>query len=315
MRILVTGGMGFVGSNLCQRLLQEGHSVTCVDNLYTGRRENLAAQLRNPALSFIQHDVQNPIQLEVDQIYHLACPASPPHYQADPIRTMKTAFLGTLNMLELARSLRVPILVASTSEVYGDPEVHPQREDYWGHVNPVGVRSCYDEGKRAGEALAADFRRFHGVDSRIIRIFNTYGPRMSHTDGRVVSNLIVQALQNRPLTIYGQGTQTRSFCYVDDLVDGMVRVMAAESCPGPINLGNPAEVSMLEFAGVVLELTGSSSEIAFRTLPQDDPTRRRPDITQARTALGWEPKVSLRDGLTATIRYFKQVLADEARAG
>lgn len=308
MRILVTGGAGFLGSNLCERLLNDGHHVICLDNLYTGATGNLAACLENLRFEFLTHDVQEPIRLEVDAIYHLACPASPPHYQADPIRTMKTSFLGTLNMLELAKHLGIPMLLASTSEVYGDPLVHPQREDYWGNVNPIGIRSCYDEGKRAAEALAADFRRFHGVDTRIIRIFNTYGPKMNPNDGRVVSNFIVQALQNKPLTIYGDGTQTRSFCYVEDLIEGIVEVMEAEECPGPVNLGNPGEFTMIELADKVLALTGRTAGVEFRPLPKDDPARRRPDISRAQSLLGWEPKISLGEGLPRTIEYFKRTL-------
>jgi len=308
MRILVTGGAGFLGSNLCLRLLNEGHHVVCLDNFHTGSKRNLTTCLENPRFELIEHDVQEPIRFEVDAIYHLACPASPPHYQADPIRTMKTSFLGTLNMLELAKYLGVRILVASTSEVYGDPLVHPQREDYWGNVNPVGIRSCYDEGKRAAEALAADFRRFHGVDTRIVRIFNTYGPGMDPHDGRVVSNFIVQALQNKPLTIYGDGTQTRSFCYVNDLIEGIVRVMEVDECPGPINLGNPSEFTVLELADMVLRLVGSTAGIEFHPLPKDDPARRRPDITQARELLEWEPRVPLDEGLRYTVAYFRDVL-------
>lgn len=308
MRVLVTGGAGFLGSNLCKRLLNDGHHVICLDNFHTGSKRNLAPCLQNPRFELVVHDVQEPIRLEVDAIYHLACPASPPHYQADPIRTMKTSFLGTLNMLELARDLGVPMLLASTSEVYGDPLVHPQREDYWGNVNPVGVRSCYDEGKRAAEALAADFRRFHGVDTRIVRIFNTYGPGMDIHDGRVVSNFIVQALQNKPLTIYGDGMQTRSFCYVDDLIEGIVRVMHVGECPGPINLGNPEEFTILQLAEKVLQITGSRAGLQVLPLPQDDPARRRPDISLAERLLGWKPVVKLDQGLARTVEYFRRVL-------
>jgi UDP-glucuronate decarboxylase len=311
MRILVTGGAGFIGSNLCERLLLEGHYVICLDNLYTGRKGNIEACLENPRFEFARHDVQEPIRLEVDQIYHLACPASPPAYQKNPIYTMKTSFLGTLNMLGLAKRLGVPMLLASTSEVYGDPLVHPQVEEYWGNVNPVGIRSCYDEGKRAAETLAADYRRFHGVDSRIIRIFNTYGPNMDPQDGRVVSNFIVQALQGKPLTMYGDGQRTRSFCFVDDLVEGMIRVMNTAECPGPINLGNPGEFTMMELAEKVMELTGNRCDFVYKPLPEDDPARRRPDITRARELLGWEPKVALSEGLSLTINYYKSVLGGE----
>lgn len=309
MRILVTGGAGFIGSHLCRRLLDGGHHVICLDNLYTGRIENFESGLGQARLEFIRHDVQEPIDLEVEQIYHLACPASPPHYQANPISTIKTSFLGTLHMLELAKDLKIPMLLASTSEVYGDPLVHPQVEGYWGNVNPVGIRSCYDEGKRAAETLAADYRRYHGVDSRIIRIFNTYGPNMHPGDGRVISNFIVQALQNQPITIYGDGSQTRSFCYASDLVEGMVRVMSAKDCPGPVNLGNPGEFTIAELAEKVLALTGSQSSIVYKPLPQDDPVRRRPDITRAKTELSWEPQVPLEEGLRHTIAYFNSMLA------
>lgn len=312
MRVLVAGGAGFIGSNLCERLLNDGHDVVCLDNLYTGRKENIAPLLANPHFEFLRHDVQEPIRLEVDQIYHLACPASPPAYQRNPIYTLKTAFIGTLNMLGLAKRLKIPMLLASTSEVYGDPLVHPQVEEYWGNVNPVGIRSCYDEGKRASETLASDYRRYHNVDCRIIRIFNTYGPNMDPNDGRVVSNFIIQALQNQPLTIYGDGSQTRSFCYVDDLVEGMIRVMAAKDYPGPINLGNPGEFTVRELAERVTELTQSSAPIAYLPLPQDDPTRRRPDITRAQQALGWEPTVPLEEGLRYTITYFKKSLRESA---
>ncbi|HEY3368829.1 MAG TPA: UDP-glucuronic acid decarboxylase family protein [Symbiobacteriaceae bacterium] len=313
MRILVTGGAGFIGSNLCERLLKDGHEVVCLDNLYTGRKENIAEFEGSPRFEFIRHDVQEPIRLEVDQIYHLACPASPPHYQQNPIYTLKTSFLGTLNMLGLAKRLRVPMLLASTSEVYGDPLVHPQVEEYWGNVNPIGIRSCYDEGKRAAETLASDYQRFHGVDARIVRIFNTYGPKMDPNDGRVVSNFILQALRGEPLTVYGAGSQTRSFCYVDDMVEAFVRVMAASECPGPINLGNPGEFTMVELAQKVLDMTGSASRVIYRDLPQDDPTRRKPDITKARRILDWELRVSLDEGLTRTIQYFRsRVIATQS---
>ncbi len=310
MRILVTGGAGFIGSHLCERLLNEGHNVVCMDNLYTGREENLQTFLGNPRFKFIRHDVQEPILMEVDLIYHLACPASPVHYQANPIYTIKTAFLGTLNVLELAKRLGVPVLLASTSEVYGDPIVHPQVEDYWGNVNPVGVRSCYDEGKRAAETLAMDYRRYYGVDSRIVRIFNTYGPRIDPRDGRVVSAFIVQALQDQPLTIYGDGRQTRSFCYVDDVVEGIKRVAAAREYPGPVNLGNPVELTVADLAAAVLAMTGSRSYVVHQPLPKDDPVRRRPDISRAKVIFGWEPKVSLEEGLRRTIVFIRQILAD-----
>jgi len=307
MRILVTGGAGFIGSNLCERLLDDGQEVVCLDNLFTGRRENIEEFLDSPHFEFIRHDVQEPIGLEVDQIYHLACPASPPAYQKNPIYTMKTSFLGTLNMLGLAKRLGIPMLLASTSEVYGDPLVHPQLEDYWGNVNPVGIRSCYDEGKRAAETLAADYRRYHSVDSRIVRIFNTYGPKMDPGDGRVISNFIMQALRGEPLTIYGDGTQTRSFCYVRDLVDGFLRVMSATDCPGPLNLGNPEEFSVLELAQRVLELT-SSAGVKHDPLPSDDPKRRRPDIGRAKTLLGWAPTTNLTEGLAQTVEHFQRVV-------
>lgn len=315
MRILVTGGAGFIGSNLCERLLNDGHEVVCLDNLFTGRTGNILEFMENPRFELVPHDVQEPISLEVDQIYHLACPASPPAYQKDPVYTMKTAFLGTLNVLDLAKQLGVPMLLASTSEVYGDPLVHPQVETYWGNVNPIGIRSCYDEGKRSAEAVASDYRRFHGVDARIVRIFNTYGPKMDPNDGRVVSNFITQALRGEPLTVYGDGSQTRSFCYIDDLVEGFVRVMRAESCPGPVNLGNPGEFTMKELAEKVLALTGSRSGIVYKRLPQDDPARRRPDIGRAKQLLLWEPKIGLDIGLGRTVEYFaKSIGVAAARA-
>lgn len=305
MRILVTGGAGFIGSNLCARLLDGGHAVICLDNLFTGRTENIERFLGLRRFEFIRHDVQEPIRLEVDQIYHLACPASPPAYQRNPIYTMKTSFLGTLNTLGLAKRLGVPMLLASTSEVYGDPLVHPQVEAYWGNVNPIGIRSCYDEGKRAAETLASDYRRFHGVDARIVRIFNTYGPNMDPADGRVVSNFIMQALRGEPLTIYGDGSQTRSFCFVSDLVDGLMRAMNASACAGPVNLGNPGEFTVKQLAEQVLQMTASTSPIAYRPLPQDDPVRRKPDISLARQLLAWEPQVPLADGLKLTVDYFR----------
>lgn len=308
MRILVTGGAGFIGSNLCKRLLSDGHEVVCLDNLFTGRKENIGDLLENHRFEFVRHDVQDPIRLEVEQIYHLACPASPPAYQKNPIYTVKTSFLGTLNMLGLAKRLGTPMVLASTSEVYGDPLTHPQVEEYWGNVNPIGIRSCYDEGKRVAETLASDYRRFHDVDSRIVRIFNTYGPNMDPRDGRVVSNFLVQGLQNKPLTIYGSGSQTRSFCYVDDLVEGLVRVMAAHDCPGPVNLGNPCEFTVQELAEKVVEITGSTAGMEILPLPKDDPTRRRPEISRAKELLGWEPTVGLDDGLKRTGVYFDSLI-------
>jgi UDP-glucuronate decarboxylase len=313
-RIIVTGGAGFLGSNLCARLLSEGHHVTVVDNLHTGRERNLAPLRAKEAyrgrLDFVRHDIEEPLTLPCDQLYHFACPASPPHYQADPIRTFRTAVLGTLNLLELARRNGARMLIASTSEVYGDPLEHPQRESYWGHVNPIGIRACYDEGKRGAETLAMDYHRGRGLDVRIIRIFNTYGPHMRPDDGRVVSNLICQAIAGQDLTLFGDGNQTRSFCYVDDLVEGIVRMMEnTDGFIGPVNLGNPGEFTMKELAGKVLALTGSSSKIVWRPLPQDDPKMRRPDISLAKARLGWEPRVVLDDGLSRTIPYFKDALA------
>jgi len=309
-RVLITGGAGFIGSHLSERLLDEGHEVICVDNFFTGSRRNVEHLFPNPRFEVIRHDVTFPLYLEVDQIYNLACPASPVHYQHDPVQTTKTSVMGAINMLGLAKRLRVPILQASTSEVYGDPAVHPQVEEYWGNVNPIGPRSCYDEGKRAAETLFFDYRRQHDLDIKVIRIFNTYGPRMHPNDGRVVSNFIVQALRGEPITIYGDGSQTRSFCFVDDLVDGMVRLMnTGHDVTGPINVGNPGEFTMLELAQTVLEITGSSSGIEHRPLPQDDPKQRQPDITLARRELGWEPTVELRRGLTQTVDYFRGVVA------
>lgn len=309
-RVLITGGAGFIGSHLSERLLAEGDEVICVDNFFTGSRRNVEHLFGNPRFEVIRHDVTFPLYLEVDQVYNLACPASPVHYQHDPVQTTKTSVVGAINMLGLAKRLRVPILQASTSEVYGDPAVHPQTEDYWGNVNPIGPRSCYDEGKRAAETLFFDYRRQHDLDIKVIRIFNTYGPRMHPNDGRVVSNFIVQALRGEAITIYGDGSQTRSFCYVDDLVDGMVRLMnTPHDVTGPINVGNPGEFTMLELANAVLQITGSSSTIEYRPLPQDDPKQRQPDITIARQELGWEPTVALTSGLERTIDYFRHVLA------
>lgn len=306
-RILVTGGAGFLGSHLCERLLAEGNDVICVDNLFTGSKDNIRHLLSNPYFEFIRHDITEPLYVEVDQIYNLACPASPIHYQYNPIKTSKTSVLGAMNMLGLAKRVRARILQASTSEVYGDPEVHPQSEDYRGCVNPIGVRSCYDEGKRMAETLFFDYHRQHQTDIRVIRIFNTYGPRMSPSDGRVVSNFIVQALNGEDITIYGDGSQTRSFCYVDDLIEGMYRMMNAEHVTGPINLGNPGEFSMIELAHKVIELTHSKSNIVYRPLPSDDPTQRKPVIALAKEKLHWEPHVALEDGLKKTIEYFKNI--------
>lgn len=309
MRVLVTGGAGFVGSHLVDRLLDAGHHVVCVDNFHTGRRSNVAQHQSNPRFSLIEHDVVNPLAVAAEQIYHLACPASPPHYQADPVHTMKTCVLGTLNMLEVARTNQARILLASTSEVYGDPQEHPQRESYRGNVNPIGPRACYDEGKRAAETLCFDFQRMHRTDIRVVRIFNTYGPRMLPDDGRVVSNFIIQALKGAPITLYGTGNQTRSFCYVDDLVSGLMAMMnGAET--GPINFGNPDEFTVHELAKMVLEKTKSPSLVEHRPLPQDDPTRRKPDISLATRKLGWAPTIPLNTGLQLTIDYFRSAQED-----
>ena len=308
-RVLVTGGAGFLGSHLCERLLAAGHEVLCVDNFFTGRRVNVGHLLDNPRFELMRHDVTFPLYVEVDQIFNLACPASPVHYQFDPVQTTKTSVHGAINMLGLAKRTRAKILQASTSEVYGDPSVHPQPESYWGNVNPIGPRSCYDEGKRCAETLFFDYYRQHKTRIKVVRIFNTYGPRMHPNDGRVVSNFIVQALQGRPITIYGTGQQTRSFCYVDDLIEGMLRLMnSRDELTGPVNIGNPGEFTMLELAQLVIELTGSKSEIAFESLPVDDPKQRRPDISQARKELDWEPIVPLRQGLEKTIAYFRGIL-------
>jgi UDP-glucuronate decarboxylase len=309
MRILVTGGAGFLGSHLCERLLGEEHEVLCLDNFFTGRKRNVAGLLKNPAFELVRHDIVLPILLEVDKIYHLACPASPIHYQYNPVKTIKTSILGTLNMLGIAKRVRARMLLASTSEVYGDPAVHPQKEDYWGNVNPIGIRSCYDEGKRAAETLMMDYHRQNRVDIRIVRIFNTYGPRMLPDDGRVVSNFIVQALQGHEITVYGDGSQTRSFCYVDDLVDGLVRMMECETFTGPVNLGNPDEYTILDFAKKIVAMTGSRSKIVHKPLPSDDPSQRQPDITLAGEKLGWKPKVTVEDGLKRTIEFFRKELA------
>ena len=309
-RILVTGGAGFLGSHLCDRLLDQGHEVVCADNLFTGTKRNIAHLLDHSRFEFLRHDVTFPLYLEVDEIWNLACPASPIHYQHDPVQTTKTSVHGAINVLGLAKRLRARIFQASTSEVYGDPKVHPQPESYWGHVNPVGPRSCYDEGKRCAETLFFDYHRQHGLEIKVARIFNTYGPRMHPNDGRVVSNFIVQALRNAPITIYGEGLQTRSFCYVDDLIEGFLRLMASPAdVTGPMNLGNPGEFTIRELADLVIELTGSSSTLDFRPLPADDPAQRQPDIAYARRVLGWEPTVPLREGLMRTIRYFDALLS------
>lgn len=308
-RILVTGGAGFIGSHLCERLLSEGHEVLCVDNFYTGRRANIAHLLSNPNFELMRHDITFPLYVEVDEIYHLACPASPVHYQFDPVQTIKTAVHGSINILGLAKRTKAKILLASTSEVYGDPTVHPQPESYWGNVNPIGPRACYDEGKRCAETLFFDYHRQHRVRIKIARIFNTYGPRMHPNDGRVVSNFIIQALKGEDITVYGDGSQTRSFCYVDDMVDGLIKLMYSEdNFTGPVNLGNPVEISILRLAEKVIELTGSRSKIVFKSLPDDDPKRRQPDITLAKQKLNWEPFTSLNEGLTKTINYFKTLL-------
>jgi UDP-glucuronate decarboxylase len=306
--VLVTGGAGFVGSHLCERLLARGDQVICVDNFFTGRKANIAHLLANPRFELIRHDIVHPLYVEADQIYNLACPASPPHYQFNPIKTIKTSTVGMVNMLGLAKRCRARLFQASTSEVYGDPEVHPQQEDYWGHVNPIGTRSCYDEGKRVAESLCMNYHREHKLEIRIARIFNTYGPRMDPHDGRVVSNFITQALQGKPLTIFGEGRQTRSFCYVDDLVEGFLRLMDQNTTTGPINLGNPGEFTMLELAQLVLKLTGSKSPLKHEPLPADDPKQRCPDITKAKAVLDWSPRVPLEEGLKKTIPYYKQEL-------
>jgi len=309
-RALVTGGSGFLGSHLCDRLLARGQDVLCADNLFTGQKRNIAHLHGDPKFEFLRHDVTFPLFVEVDQIWNLACPASPVHYQHDPVQTTKTSVHGAINMLGLAKRLGAKILQASTSEVYGDPAVHPQTEDYWGNVNPIGPRSCYDEGKRCAETLFFDYHRQHRLRIKVIRIFNTYGPRMHPNDGRVVSNFIVQALKGEDITIYGDGMQTRSFCYVDDLIDGMIRLMdTGDDITGPINVGNPGEFTMIELAEQVLKLTGSRSKLARLPLPADDPKQRRPDISLARSQLGWEPRVSLEDGLKETISYFRSLLA------
>lgn len=304
MRILVTGGAGFIGSHLIDRLMTEGHEVICLDNFYTGRKQNLMKWVGHPYFELVRHDITEPIRLEVDQIYHLACPASPVHYQYNPVKTIKTNVIGTLHMLGLAKRVKARFLLASTSEVYGDPETHPQAEEYWGNVNPIGIRSCYDEGKRVAETLSFDYHRQNDVDIRVARIFNTYGPRMLENDGRVVSNFVVQALKGVPLTVYGTGSQTRSFCYVSDLVDGLIRLMNGAHT-GPINLGNPDEYTILQLAQTIQEMVNPDADLRFEPLPQDDPRRRRPDITKARKLLDWQPRVPLTEGLRLTIEDFR----------
>jgi len=309
MRILVTGGAGFIGSHLCERLLGDGHEVVCLDNFFTGSKKNIHHLLDNHSFELVRHDITEPILLEVDRIFNFACPASPVHYQYNPVKTVKTSVMGTINMLGLAKRVRARILQASTSEVYGDPQIHPQTEDYWGNVNPIGIRSCYDEGKRVAETLMMDYHRQNSVDIRIIRIFNTYGPKMAEHDGRVVSNFITQALRGEDITVYGDGSQTRSFCYVSDLVEGIIRMMECEGFIGPVNLGNPTETTILEFAERIINLTGSSSKIIFKPLPADDPKQRQPDITLAGEKFGWQPVVPVEEGLKKTIDYFSALMA------
>ena len=315
-RVLVTGGAGFLGSHLCERLLNGGHEVLCVDNFFSSTRRNITHLLDNPNMELMRHDVTFPLYVEVDEIFNLACPASPIHYQFDPVQTTKTSVIGAINMLGLAKRVKARILQASTSEVYGDPTIHPQTEDYWGNVNPIGLRSCYDEGKRCAETLFFDYRRQHKMPVKVVRIFNTYGPRMHPNDGRVVSNFIVQALRGREITIYGEGSQTRSFCYVDDLIEAIVRMM--ETPPdetGPINIGNPREFTIRELAELIIEMTGAKSRLRFEPLPSDDPKQRQPDISMAKSILKWEPKIPLREGLMKTIAYFETVLRKEGREG
>ncbi|MEM1061233.1 MAG: UDP-glucuronic acid decarboxylase family protein [Planctomycetota bacterium] len=307
---LITGGAGFLGSHLCERLLERGEDVICLDNFYTGSKRNIRHLLGHPRFELVRHDIVHPIYIEADRIYNLACPASPAAYQANPIKTIKTSTVGMVNLLGLAKRCHARVLHASTSEVYGDPDVHPQSEDYWGHVNPIGPRSCYDEGKRVAESLCVNYAESHGMEVRIVRIFNTYGPRMDPLDGRVISNFINQALRGEPLTVYGDGEQTRSFCYCDDLVDGFLRMMDHGADPGPVNLGNPGEYSMLQLAEEVLAVTGSESAVTHEPLPVDDPRRRCPDITKAREVLGWEPATPLRKGLEATVEYYEQLMKD-----
>ncbi|MDH4469234.1 MAG: SDR family oxidoreductase [Bacteriovoracaceae bacterium] len=304
-RILVSGGAGFLGSHLCEQLILQGNEVICIDNYFTGNKDNILHLRDYDKFELVRHDVTNPFMAEVEEIYHLACPASPIHYQFNPLKTLKTSFLGTMNMMGLAKRVKARILIASTSEVYGDPQVHPQREDYWGNVNPIGPRACYDEGKRVAESLAVNYMHQHGVDIRIMRIFNTYGPKMHPEDGRVVSNFINQALNGQNITVYGEGNQTRSFCYVSDLIEGMMKLMATNKYQGPVNLGNSDEFTILELANMVVDMTDSSSQIIFEPLPQDDPMQRRPDLTKAKQLLNWSPKIKLADGLSKTIEYFK----------
>ena len=309
-RIIVTGGAGFIGSNLCDRLINEGHEILCVDNFFSGRKENIAHLLDNPNFEHIRHDITFPLYLEADIIFHLACPASPVHYAHDPVQTVKTNVHGAINMLGLAKRLGVPIFQASTSEVYGDPEIHPQTEDYWGNVNPIGPRACYDEGKRCAETLFFDYHRQHGIEIKVARIFNTFGPKMRVDDGRVVSNFIVQALRNEDITIYGDGTQTRSFCYIDDMVEGIIKFVGLDNdFTGPLNLGNPDEYAIQQLAEIILELTNSKSKLVYKDLPSDDPKRRKPDITLAKKKLLWEPKTTLNDGIRQTISYFSDLIA------
>jgi UDP-glucuronate decarboxylase len=309
-RVLVTGGSGFIGSHLCERLLNDGYDVLCVDNYYSSTKDNIAHLLDNPRFEVIRHDVTFPLYVEVDEIYHLACPASPVHYQRDPVQTTKTAVHGSINMLGLAKRTGAKILLTSTSEVYGDPLIHPQTEDYWGNVNPIGPRACYDEGKRAAETLFFDYHRQHNLKIKVVRLFNTYGPRMHPYDGRVVSNFVVSALKGTPLTVYGEGQQTRSFCYVDDLIDGLIAMMhSGDEVTGPINLGNPGEFTIAELADLVIEQTGTRAGIEYRPLPQDDPVRRQPDITRAKSILGWEPTIALAEGLSRTIEFFRRSLS------
>lgn len=310
LTVLVTGGAGFLGSHLCDRLIERGHDVICLDNFFTGRKANISHLIGHPRFELVRHDIVNPVFLEVDRIYNLACPASPEAYQYNPIKTIKTSTVGMVNVLGIAKRCRARILHASTSEVYGDPDVHPQREDYWGHVNPIGPRSCYDEGKRVAESLCINYQQAHDLEVRLIRIFNTYGPRMDPNDGRVISNFITQALRGEPLTVYGDGDQTRSFCYVDDLIEGMLRMMEQDQDTGPVNLGNPTENSMLELAEQVLAVTGSQSVIEHRELPKDDPRQRCPDITKARELLDWSPQVPLAQGLENAVAYYRQLMQD-----
>ena len=306
-RILVTGGAGFIGSNLCARLLDEGDDIICLDNFFTGSKDNIRKFIGNNRFELVSHDITKEYFAEVDQIYNLACPASPPHYQYNAIKTIKTSVLGIINMLGLAKRCKATILQASTSEVYGDPKIHPQTEDYWGNVNPIGIRSCYDEGKRCAETLMMDYHRQNNVDTKIVRIFNTYGPNMAQNDGRVVSNFILQALKNEDITIYGDGSQTRSFCYVDDLIEGLIRMMNSKLV-GPVNLGNPSERTILDFAKLIIKLTNSKSQIIYKSLPSDDPTQRQPDISLAKKELDWEPKIDIEEGLMKTINYFKELI-------